>query len=409
MSFSFRERFLRRPRTTPRNRRHSGTVILSLGMLLLIIAQLSWWLIFFRRNQHETTRLQVQLDRLRIAAANGELSPDGARGGTPGLDSYNDDRDRELGLVLLPNGKYGLSREELERRENESHRAYFMLLSETLFVIVVCSYGTFRVMRTILRERRLRHERQIFIDSVTHELKTPLASILLNLQTILKRKLPDSARDELLEDSITDVRRLEEQLNNILLSGRLGRGEGPGVAQKYTTNAAPPVIDAVAAMREFFQENARRFEQSELRYTLQVPENLYVHADLESFRTILSNLLQNTIQYAGPAGPEILITSSNADPRGPVVLHIRDRGPGIPRAEWENVFKPFYRLHEGQRPVRGSGIGLYLVRELTRAAGGDVRILATQDDASTDNANGSGLLIELRLPRAELIPTNTPA
>lgn len=387
-------------RGTGATRHRSGTVILALGMLVLIIAQLSWWLIFFQRNQTETIALQRQLDRLRIAAANGELAPGGDQ---TDLTEYEQNKTDQSPLVLFADGRYGLAQEELARREASSRRAFFMLVSETLFVIVVCSYGTFRVMRTILREGRLRHERQIFIDSVTHELKTPLASILLNLQTILKRDPPQAGREELIQDSISDVRRLEEQLNNILLSGRLGRRHATDDQRAIETT------EAVAAIRNFFQENAKRFDQAGLQFSLELPDTLNLGIDLDSFRTILSNLLQNTIQYAGATPPVIQIkaqqTTNAANNSGRhCFIYFQDAGPGIPREEWENVFQPFYRLQEGQRPVRGSGMGLYLVRELARTAGGDVRIVDSGsyiENSASGREQTTGALIELRLPAAQ--------
>lgn len=379
-----------------RGRGRSSTVILALAMLVLIIAQLSWWLIFFQRNQAEAAALQRQLDRLRIAGANGELAPSfSGRGEGRDLKAYEEHITDQSPLVLFANGRYGLDPAEIARRESQNQRAMFMLISETIFVILVCSYGSFRVIRTILRERRLGHERQIFIDSVTHELKTPLASILLNLQTILKRNPPESAREELIQDSIEDVRRLEEQLNNILLSSRLGqrnRSDSDGATIHENT-------EAVGAIHAFFQENAKRFDQAGLQASFDLPEELRLRIDLDSFRTILSNLLQNTIQYAGTEAPRIHVSASSTE-RGRAVLSFQDTGPGIPRAERENVFQPFYRLNEGQRPVRGSGMGLYLVRELSRGAGGDVRIVDSGETDSQTNA-AAGAAIEVRLPLAK--------
>ncbi|MCR9141185.1 MAG: HAMP domain-containing histidine kinase [bacterium] len=375
---------------TSRRLRGSGTVLLALGMLVLIIAQLSWWLIFFQRNQSRTFELQQQLDRLRIAAANGELET----GGGASLQQYDEHLGDQSPLALFADGRYGLNPAELNRRDSATKRAFFMLVSETIFVILVCSYGTFRVLRTILRERRLGHERQIFIDSVTHELKTPLASILLNLQTILKRDPPKDDREELIRDSVDDVRRLEEQLNNILLSGRLGRRQAKDENVGAGSEAA---TEAVGAIRNFFQENTKRFEQAGLIAELDLPDQLRLRIDLDGFRTILSNLLQNTIQYAGDSQPRMRISTRSEKQNREAVLIFQDAGPGIPPGERENVFQPFYRLSEGQRPVRGSGMGLYLVRELARSVGGEARIVDAPEPAA-----GTG--VEVRLPLAKIDP-----
>ena len=280
-------------KSSPRVRR-SGATALALGMLLLIVAQLVWWLIFFRRNQAETAALHQQLDRLRVAAANGELNNEGKqRPGSRALEAYRQHSESQAALTVLPDGRYAIAAEELAAREAESQRAFFMLLSESVFVIILCAYGTLRVIRTIRRERRLAHDRQIFMDSVTHELKTPLASILLNLQTMQKRQLGREQELELLQDSVEDVRRLAEQLNNILLSGRLTRGTGDETGH---TNTSVPVKQCIEA---YLRENEKRFEKVGLRCELHVPAELAVRLPREALQTIVSNLVQNSIQYAG--------------------------------------------------------------------------------------------------------------
>lgn len=358
---------------------HSGTVVLAVAMLILIVAQLSWWLIFFQRNQSETAQLQAELDAERIAAAHRSESV-------------------HENLVRSADGTYALKSSLAEARDQDRRGAFFMLFTESLFVILVFSYGTFRVVRTISRERRLRHQRQMLIDSVTHELKTPLASILLNVQTILRRDPEAQTREELLRDCVDDIHRLEEQLNNILLSSRLGR--------QRRTDAEATGVNVRQLCEEYLRENGRRLEQqSELDLDLSaLPADLSeVAIDGEAFRTILSNIVQNTAQYAG-TGPVQLQLSALADAgrrfsgRREMRLYFQDSGPGIPREEWKTVFEAFYRLKGGDRPVRGSGIGLYLVRSLARAAGGDARIVA--QPAGSELSGLSGLCLELRLPVA---------
>ncbi len=359
---------------------HSGTVVLAVAMLLLIIAQLSWWLIFFQRNQRETAQLQAELDAERIAAANRSVSVLAVR-------------------VRWAVGCYFVSPGLAATRGEARRRAFFMLLSESMFVILVFSYGTFRVVRTISRERRLRHQRQMLIDSVTHELKTPLASILLNVQTILRRDPGTETREELLRDCVDDIHRLEEQLNNIMLSSRVGR--------KRQAEAEAARVNVRQLCEEYLRENGRRLEQqNELHLDLSaLPAELPEAAvDDEAFRTILSNIVQNTAQYAG-TGPVQLQMHALANAgrrfagRREMRLYFQDSGPGIPREEWKTVFEAFYRLRGGDRPVRGSGIGLYLVRSLARAAGGDARIVA-QPARPPAGAELSGLCLEVRLPVA---------
>lgn len=348
----------------------SAATFLALGLLLLVIAQLTWWVIFFERNQRESSGVFEELDRLRLAVANADR-------------------------VAVPSGlekqgtRYVLAADAVAARTAEHRRKLGMLISETLFVIVVISYGTYRLVRAVRRESRLNHERTIFLDSVTHELKTPLSAILLNLQTMQKRRLDDTARQTLLAESVQDVRRLEEQLNNILLSGRISRDGARDFVRGQTGEAH--AVDAVAAIQSYFSAHARYFEKCELTHEITGPAACWLRLAPAAFEKIAGNIIQNAVQYS-PARPELRISITTAGRYG--VLRFADRGAGIPPAELKNVFSPFYRLTEGRRPVKGSGMGLYLVRELVSAAGGSVYAL------SNTAAGLPGITIEVRLPLA---------
>lgn len=344
----------------------SGAAVLALAMLALIFAQLIWWLIFFSRNQSEHAELQKELDRWMLAAAN---SPAG---------DYLDRSQLEF-----VNGAYRIPAQIHQQRESEHQRRRMMMLSETSFVLAVFSYGTFRVVRAIRRERLLNHERSVFVESVTHELKTPLASILLNLQTMQKRSLSEERTAELIKDSILEVRRLEEQVNNILLSRRLGRSGG--------AQATRSVFSARAELEAYLAERQLRAGDRAQVVQLDGPADLRLYMNPDDFRKLAANLIENAFQYAGPApAVRAALSATGTGRRARLRLRVSDNGPGIPPAERENVFKPFYRLQKSERPVQGSGLGLYLVRELAEAAGGEAFL--------AESASGLGATFEVRLP-----------
>lgn len=344
----------------------SGAAVLALAMLALIFAQLIWWLIFFNRNQSEHAELLLELDRWMLAAAN---SPAG---------DYLDRSQLEY-----VNGAYRIPAHVHEQRETEQQRRRMMMLSETSFVLAVFSYGTFRVVRAIRRERLLNHERSVFVESVTHELKTPLASILLNLQTMQKRALSPERTAELISDSIVEVRRLEEQVNNILLSRRLGQGG--------TTRATRSVFSARAELEAYLAERPMRAGEPAQTVQLDGPADLRLCMNRDDFRKLVANLIENAFQYAGPApAVRAALSASGAGKRARLILRVSDNGPGIPPAERENIFKPFYRLQKSERPVQGSGLGLYLVRELAEGAGGAAFL--------AESPAGAGATFEVRLP-----------
>ncbi len=357
-------------------------VLIALGMLALIVAQLVWWLIFFQRNENESARLRSELDAARLALANA-----GIEGDRSGL-RYDAGTQR-----WLPDP------EVQARRAAESRRRFIMLLSETIFVILVIGYGHVRVIRAVQRERKLNHERHVFIDSVTHELKTPLTSILLNLQTVLKRDPPPEQRRELIEAGIADTRRLEEQLNNILHSGRLARrGSTPGAQ-------TAPGLSLRRCLEQYFAENKARLEGLGLlpeNLSIAVPSELCIAMHADDFRRVVDNLVQNAVTYTGERPPVLKIEASSDRGRRLIILRFADQGAGIPPAELDNVFHAFYRLTgEGRRPVRGSGIGLYIVKEIVEGSGGRVRAFS--------EGTGRGACFELRIPGsiARLTSNNT--
>jgi len=330
-----------------------GNVIVVAGMLFLIFAQLIWWVIFFEINHDRSDQDATAYDAIIIAILNRETAPSDH----PDL-FYRDE-----------NGVYHVRPELKNRRDEEHLHNLLMLASETAFTLLVISYGSFRIIRSILRERRLIRERNIFLNSVTHELKTPLASILLNLQTLEKRELPPSSRNELIHEGIEGVRRLEEQINNLLLGGELLRNKtGQGI-----TDPSKQRCDPLKVIKHYLQQNKSFFKKSHAVVTFAHGKSLAIAIHPDLFEKIVSNLVGNAIRYSGER-PEVVI-DMNEDSTHPrfALLSVSDNGPGIPPEELETIFKPLYRLEGKSAPVRGSGMGLYIVREIAESVGGDVR------------------------------------
>lgn len=332
---------------------------LVLGLLVLVSAQLFWWIVFFHLNSVRQSETEERLDRAMEALADmGRI---------------------EEPAMLEKEGRHYRVRESVRAaREKETNRKHAMLISETIFVLLVMSYGSFRVIRSLQREGRLARERSVFVNSVSHELKTPIASLMLDLETLLKRKLPEKQRRAILEEDLREVRRLENQVNNLLESARLSGGTGNVVGSSLT--------DVRAELESYLDTHRRTLERSQARIQIKGPE-LFLKIDRERFMRIADNLIQNSVQYS-PHKPELEIEIKREGALGLVAFH--DNGLGIPDAELANVFLPFYRLTNGSRRVKGTGLGLYLVQENVKAAGGSVKALR--------RAGGRGTTIEVRIP-----------
>ncbi|MBI3394799.1 MAG: HAMP domain-containing histidine kinase [Spirochaetia bacterium] len=328
------------------------------GLLLLLAAQLTWWLIFFHINQERYAEALLKLDRQaeELAALGVPAGPD----------------------FIKVNGRWEIRPEVVEERNKAAQRKLAMLFSETLFVLTVVGYGSFRILRSVQGESRLAHEKTVFIDSVSHELKTPIASLLLDLQTLAKRKLSAAQTKELIDDGIREVRRLETQVNQLLQVGKT----------RSRIERARQTVDIAAVLRDYVASQSRRTEKDGIRISVNADQPALVAVDPEEFRRVCDNIVQNAVQYSDKE-PVVRIQLSLEKGGAVACISFADQGLGIPEDERKNVFKPFYRLHKGNRPVRGTGLGLHLVDESIRAAGGSVKALPNTP---------RGTIIEVRLP-----------
>ena len=361
------EKFSRRSRSLLR-------MALVFGMVTLLAVQLGWWLIFFEMNQEAAATLERRVGLLEESIANREAVPYDLLSGMP-----------------RRNGRYIVDPKRAADRETRHRRQLAMLLAETLFVLSVIGYGSYRVIRSLQREIALNHERNIFLDSVSHELKTPIAGVRLALQTLLRREYSAEQRREVLGGALRDADRLEEQVANLLTAAglaRMDRGEkAPTGVCNLTAQAAEVVAQVsreIAAGRNLSSPSTPRLECKDDQAQVIVP----VRPEL--IETVLRNLLRNALSYA-PGSDRITVSVDSVGRMA--VLRVADRGPGIPPEERKRVFEPLYRIAGGANPHRGTGMGLYIVAEIVRKAGGSARALERE---------GGGTVLEVRLPKSDM-------
>ena len=256
-------------------------------------------------------------------------------------------------------------------------------------VLVSTGVGAFVVIMTVLvlfsvflvREIREVRRRTSFIDSVTHELKSPLAALKLCLETLGREGLPESQRERLRGMMLDDVDRLSSFIDRILTANRLGQEPEPQELEE---------IELAALARRVVGVVCRRAKVEESAITIEIPPGLTIESDAVALSTVLENLIDNAAKYSDDA-PQITVTAREADAKT-VLLEVRDRGIGIPRSHLGRVFERFYRIpDETTRSRRGTGLGLYVVSELVRILGG--RIEARSAGA------GRGTTMVVTLPR----------
>jgi signal transduction histidine kinase len=263
-------------------------------------------------------------------------------------------------------------------------RQLALLVLGIIFFIAIIS-GL--VLNTIFLVREIRRNEQhdAFINAVTHELKTPIASIRLYLQTLQTREVDEAKRREFYNVMLEDSNRLLHTVEQVLRAGRTGD-------RRRQINTG--VIDIGEMARESVELARTRYNLTEdsLRFTNSLPEGepALVFGDAEELRAAFSNLLDNAVKYSDD---EVLITTEVAaiDERR-VAVSIKDRGIGIPRAELKRIFKRFYRApgHFMKR-FKGTGLGLFIVRSIVKKHGG--RAFAESE------GEGRGSTFTIQLPR----------
>jgi two-component system, OmpR family, sensor histidine kinase SenX3 len=241
----------------------------------------------------------------------------------------------------------------------------------------------------LVREIRRNEQHDSFINAVTHELKTPIASIRLYLQTLQRREVAEAQRKQFYEHMLLDTDRLLYTVEQVLKAGE--------AAQKKTPSQRIPVEFNTLVLECMDLARARHHLQAdnvEYREWPSVSNNgnhaARVLGDPEELRTAVSNLLDNAVKYS-PYGVHISVELDAPDAER-LVLRVRDQGVGIPHDELKRIFKRFYRVTQRSlSQVKGTGLGLFIVRSIASKHGG--RVFAHSDGA------GKGTTVTLELPR----------
>jgi len=235
----------------------------------------------------------------------------------------------------------------------------------------------------LVREIRRNEQHNAFINAVTHELKTPVASIRLYLQTLQTHTLDDSKRREFYRTMLSDSDRLMGTIEQILRTGRLG----PGNRKPNFTDVelGRVVEESVARARALYhlQPESLRFDRG---------PRVTIRGDLDEIQAAVSNLIDNAVKYSDK-NVHITVEIDRLDARF-ATLRVIDRGAGIPGSELKRIFKRFYRVPGLLATrVKGTGLGLYIVRSVARRHGG--RVWAE----SEGSGHGSTFVLQLPITR----------
>jgi K+-sensing histidine kinase KdpD len=271
----------------------------------------------------------------------------------------------------------GLYHQRMEQIAARKEMKTKQVIGEGVTFFLVIMVGAFVVYSSFKRSLVMTKQQNNFMLSVTHELKSPLAGIKLNLQTLERHRLDPEKTKELLERSIKEANRLNDLCTNILLTSQM---EGKQyVVAKERLHFSELVEDSV-------ESYANRYPQ---RFEEDIENDCYLVGDRLMLEMAVNNLLENAVKYT-PSDKPIKITLGKKNKLA--VLSVADEGQGIPDNEKKKIFSKFYRVgNENSRSTKGTGLGLYLTCKIIGQHKGKITV-------RDNHPNGS--VFEMCLPLA---------
>jgi len=256
---------------------------------------------------------------------------------------------------------------------------YYALLSIGATFIGVLLAGTIIYLVLTIKAINLNRRQSNFIDSVTHELKSPIASMKLYLQTLGRRQVSETERERFYTCMVDDLNRLDRLINQLLDAGRLENGRIDADRDDVALDAL--LRDCASTVSLHYRLPAEIFQ-----FELQPCTIRAWRVDLD---VLFRNLIDNAVKYAASEPRVGVQLRRTAD--GHAIVRISDNGRGIPGRFRRHIFKRFERLGlELERERPGTGLGLYIVQNIARRLKARVRV--------RDNENGPGTMFEVRLP-----------
>lgn len=227
-----------------------------------------------------------------------------------------------------------------------------MIVGEASVFLLIFLIGTIQLHRTLNKEHKLHLQQKNFLLSVTHELKSPLASIKLYLQTILKRNLDHQQQQSFIQNSLKDVERLDDLVENMLIATKIENNSYSFPKEAFDLSGlVKKVVDRLQGHACHSQINIMGIE-----------DGVSLVGDQFALSSVISNLIENAIKYSPSCAPVKLKLYRN---RKHVYFEVADQGIGIEDQEKLRIFDKFYRVGTEQtRKAKGTGLGLYIVKQV---------------------------------------------
>ena len=305
--------------------------ILSVIVIIYMLMALLWWAILLHRKNNEVFVLKADLLKEQYMTKAGIA---------------------QLDVTTLP---------EYDELKSDYNRQMYMILGEAAVFGITLIMGIYFINRAFVRELSAAEKQKNFLLSITHELKSPLASINLILSTFIKRDLPTEKIKELSQDGLNESVRLEELFNKILIATRLDKAYPFNFEETDLSNTVYNVVESF------------KKRHSDIAMEIDIQTDIIKDVDRESIVSVVKNLLENAYKYSTQ---EKYISLTLKQDAGKVILTVGDNGIGIAKIERNKVFEQFYRIgDEETRESKGTGLGLYIVNQIVTAHNGKIKIL----------------------------------
>lgn len=260
---------------------------------------------------------------------------------------------------------------QLQTFNKEVNSKTIMIMGEGFVFFILLVFGLWRIKVSINKDQKLSERQNNFLLSVTHELKTPLASTKLYLQTLVKHEFPVEKREDLLKKALLENQRLEEIVEMILTATRI---------ESQTFQLHKEWIDLNEMLSRLAEVENTILGKNWVVFEAKDNVKVQIEADAFMLKTTVRNLIENALKYA-PESEKIIVFLRRENNR--VKFGVEDFGPGIPAENQRQVFKKFFRLeNEETRSQKGTGLGLFIASEFTRLNGGRLNYLPNKPKGS---------------------------
>ncbi len=255
--------------------------------------------------------------------------------------------------------------EQMQKNEHtifikKLHVRWMMVAGEGAVFLTLLVIGINQTRKAFKKEVLLAKQQKNFLLSITHEFKSPLAAVKLSLQTLLKHDLEKGKKNAIIQRSLNETERINNLIENALLAAQI---------ESHTIQFQKEEFNLSELLRNTIEDKAEQYNLTH-EISSDIPDNIYMKGDSLAISSMILNLIENAEKYSPKNSKthlELLMRENH------IVIRVSDNGAGIPDVEKENIFEKFYRVgNEETRNTKGTGLGLYIVKQVAMIHNGKV-------------------------------------